>query len=148
MNTRFVTLCRITLGLLLLTFGSDYFLHFMPELPVSKPGAAFLEALLATGYLFPVIKIIEIAAGILLLAGRFVPLALGLLAPIAFNIVLYHVFLDPNGRWIGLSTGILEAVLLVAYRKAYEGMWAAGDGRRASETLRRAQPVAKPSFGN
>jgi len=134
MNTRLVTLCRILLGLLFLTFGSDYFLHFLPEQPISKAGGAFLEALLATGYLFVVIKVIETAAGILLLAGRFVPLALGLLAPIALNIVLYHVFLDPNGRWIGLSAGLLEAVLLVAYRQAFEALWA-------------PQPAVKPSFG-
>ncbi|HEX8185789.1 MAG TPA: DoxX family protein [Blastocatellia bacterium] len=116
---------RALLGLVLLVFGLDYFFHFMPELPISEAGGTFLEALLATGYLFPVIKAIEIASGVLLLAGLFVPLALALLAPVIFNIALYHLFLDPNGREIALVIASLEAFLLWAYRDSFRGLFRA-----------------------
>jgi uncharacterized membrane protein YphA (DoxX/SURF4 family) len=147
MSTRLTTLCRVLLGLILVTFGSDYFLHFMPEQPISKEGLAFLEALLATGYLFGLIKGIEIAAGILLLAGRLVPLALVMLAPVVVNIVLYHVYLDPNGIGIGLATGILLCILLIAYRKSFEGMWAAPQ-LSPSRPLSGGPQMVKPSFGD
>src|SRR5690348_861826 len=107
---------RISLGVISVIFGADFFLHFLPEQPISDRGAAFLEALLKTGYLFPLIKAIEIGAGLMLLAGRGTPLALALLAPIALNIALYHVALDPNGRVIGLTAVLLECVLLAAHR--------------------------------
>lgn len=114
-----ITGARVLLGLVFVVFGSDYFLHFMPETPISKQGGAFLDALLATGYLFPLIKAIEIVSGILLLTGRYAALGAALLSPIALNIVCYHAFLDPNGRAIGFSAGALEVVLLIAYRRAY-----------------------------
>ena len=113
---------RILLGLIFTVFGLDYFLHFMPEMQVSKGGGAFLEALFITGYMFPAVKLIEIVSGLLLLSGRFAPLAISLLAPITFNIALYHIFLDANGREIALVVAALEILLLWAYRANFKGL--------------------------
>jgi len=127
---RLVTVARILLGLIFTIFGLDYFLHFMPELPVSEAGGKFLEAVFATGYLFPVIKVIEIGAGLLLLSGYLTPLALALLSPIVTNIALYHLFLDPNGAVLGAAVGILEAALLWAHRDSYKGLFEVRSRRR------------------
>jgi uncharacterized membrane protein YphA (DoxX/SURF4 family) len=89
------TVARILLGLVFLVFGLNYFVPFLPTPPMEGPAAAFAGALFATGYMFPLIKGIEVLAGALLLAGRFVPLALLLLAPIVVNIAAFHVFLTP-----------------------------------------------------
>ncbi|BDC50508.1 hypothetical protein F183_A28240 [Bryobacterales bacterium F-183] len=107
------------LGALFLVMGLDYFLHMMPELPISDRGGAFLTALLDTGYLFPMIKVIEIIAGAMILSGRMVAAALALLAPITMNIVLYHAFLDSNSAWIGFGAGALHLLLLLRYRGAF-----------------------------
>src|SRR5690349_19239327 len=65
-----VTAARVLLGLLLIAFGADWFYHFLPISGESTPrGEAFLNALVETGYLFTLIKSIEIAAGALLLTG-------------------------------------------------------------------------------
>jgi putative oxidoreductase len=119
-----VVIARILLGMLFVVFGSDFFLHFLPEVEASKSGVAFLEALFATGYMFYVIKIIEIGAGVFLLAGFRVPLALALLAPIIFNIALYHFFLDLNGIAIAIVSVIvaLELFLLWSHRQAFMGL--------------------------
>jgi putative oxidoreductase len=124
---------RVLLGLLVVLFGTDYFVHFMPELPISEKGGAFLEALLATGYLFPLIKTLEICCGLMLIAGVAVPLALALLSPIVLNIALYHIALDWNGAALGASVSVLEAFLLWRCRAAFRGLLGAGVQLREPE---------------
>jgi len=89
---------------------------------MSKPATEFLSALLATGYFFPVLKGLETLAGLLLLSNRFVPLALLILAPITFQIFLFHAFLDPGNAAIGVIVFLLEAVLLVVYRGCFASL--------------------------
>ena len=86
---------------------------------------AFAGALFASGYLFVVLKVVEVASGLLLLAGRFVTLALALLAPIVVNIVLFHAFLAPSGLPLALLVLALEIFLAWSYRSAYRPMLAA-----------------------
>ena len=138
----FVIGSRLLLGLIFVVFGSDYFLNFMPDAPVSKQGGAFLEALLTTGYLFPLIKVVEILSGILLITGRYAAVGLTLVAPIALNIVLYHAFLDPNGRSVGFTAGALEAFLLVAYRRFYWSLFEAVPATREEIHEQRARAMA------
>jgi uncharacterized membrane protein YphA (DoxX/SURF4 family) len=91
-------LARFALGGLFLLFGLNGFFQFLPP-PAEPPppGAmAFVGALVQTGYMLPLIKGTEVLAGLLLLSGRYVPLALTLLAPIVVNIVAFHVVLAPG----------------------------------------------------
>ena len=119
---RAVLVARILLGLIFLAFGINYFIPFLPPPEPSEAGGAFLGALLATGYLFPFMKIVDILCGILLLIGRWVPLALTLLAPIIINIVLYHVFLDSAGLVMATVILALEIFLVWSYRGSFSGV--------------------------
>jgi len=126
-----VLVARILLGLIFLVFGLNFFFEFF-ELPQpSEAGGAFLGALGATGYFFYLLKVIEILCGALLLAGRFVPLALVLLAPIVVNIFLYHLFLDPAGLPLAILILVLELFLAWAYWPAYAGVLDANAGPRS-----------------
>ncbi len=110
---------RILLGLAFFVFGLNGFLHFMPA-PAPPPAAAqFGGALLATGYMFPLIKGTEVVAALLLLGNRYVPLALTLLAPILVNIIAFHAFLAPAGIGLGLVLLALELYLAWTYRDAF-----------------------------
>ncbi len=117
------TAARLFLGLVFTVFGLNFFFHFLPT-PANTPprAAAFAGALFGSGYLFPLLKVTEVAAGLLLLGGRFVPLALAVLAPIVINIVCFHLFLEPSG--IPLPLAILAAELYLAwtYRAAFAPM--------------------------
>jgi putative oxidoreductase len=138
-----VRAARIVLGLVFVVFSIDYVLHFMPDPGASERGGAFLEALFVTGYLFPVVKAIEFAGGVLLLWGRFVPLAAALLAPIVVNIALYHLFLDATNWWIALLVAVLEAFLLWAHRGAFAPLFAGRPReRRASDWVVGAEAAA------
>jgi uncharacterized membrane protein YphA (DoxX/SURF4 family) len=119
------TVARILFGLMFLVFGLNGFLHFIPQPPPPEGAAAFAGALFATGYMFPLIKGVEVIAGGLLLANRFVPLALAIVAPNVVNILLFHVFLAPGGVGLAIVVLALEVYLAWAYRDAYRPMLAA-----------------------
>jgi len=77
---------------------------------------AFAGALAQTGYMFTLVKATEVLVGALLLANRFVPLALALIAPVLVNIVLFHAVLAPSGIGAGLVFLALELYLAWSYR--------------------------------
>lgn len=114
---------RMLLALPFLVFGLMWFFTEPPSKEGYPPDArAFLEGLDVTGYMWPVVKVIEVAGGALLVAGRYVPLALALLAPLVVNIVLFHAFLHPEGLAIAAPIGLLEAFLIWRYRDAFRGL--------------------------
>lgn len=123
MNTRNVTrLVRWLFGAGFVLFGLDGFLRFLPHPPAPAAAMNFATALFATGYMFPLIKGVEVVAGALLLSNRYVPLALALLAPNIVNIVLFHVFLAPGGTPIAIVFLVAELFLAWSYREAYAPM--------------------------
>jgi uncharacterized membrane protein YphA (DoxX/SURF4 family) len=118
----FPTAARLFLGLVFTVFGLNFFLHFLP-MPAPPPQAgAFEGALFASGYLFPLLKTVEVVTGLLLLGGLFVPLALTLLAPVVVNIVAFHLFLAPAGLPIPLAVLAAELYLAWTYRAAFAPM--------------------------
>ena len=91
-----ILVSRILLGLLFAVFGLNGFLHFIPMPPPQGVAGQYMGALFASGYLVPIFAL-QLFAGVLLLANRYVALGLAVLAPIIFNITLYHVLMDPKG---------------------------------------------------
>jgi uncharacterized membrane protein YphA (DoxX/SURF4 family) len=116
------TTARLFLGLVFTVFGLNFFLHFLPTPPEPPKALAFAGALFGSGYLFPLLKSIEVAAGLLLLSGLFVPLALALLAPVLVNIIGFHLFLAPGGLPIPLALLAAELYLAWTYRAAFAPM--------------------------
>ena len=106
---------RLALGLMFAVFGLNGFLNFLPMPAPEGDAGAFMGALAATGYMFPLIKGTEVVAAVLLLSGRLPALALLLLAPIVVNIIAYHAFLAPAG----LVTGLLALALGVFLARQY-----------------------------
>src|SRR5580704_7636518 len=121
-------IARIILGLIFFIFGLNFFFHFIPN-NVQPEGraAAFLGGLFQSGYIFPLIKVIETLAGILLLANRYVPLVLVILMPISINILLFHSVLEPGGTPIAISLLIIVTQLFLAwsYRNSYKQLFLA-----------------------
>lgn len=124
LNTILPIAARILLGLAFTLTGLNGFLNFLPKpaAPMPEGAAAFVEAMAKTGYLFPLVMGTQLVAGLLLLAGRFVPLALALLAPVIVNILCFHACLAPSGAVPGIVVLVLELYLAWAYRKAFRGM--------------------------
>jgi uncharacterized membrane protein YphA (DoxX/SURF4 family) len=122
----FPTAARILLGLIFFVFGLNGFLNFLPEpsTPLPDRALAFFGALMKTGYMIPLIKGTEVVVGILLLANRFVPLALVVVAPVIVNIFLFDTLLAPVGAILASAILTLELYLAWAYRNAYRSLLA------------------------
>ncbi len=113
---------RTLLGLVLVVFSVNKFLHFMPDPDVTGDAAAYLGGLMASGFTFPVIGIVEVLVGVALLANKYVPLALVLLAPISVNILLYHLTLDLANIPPGGAVFALNVVLILMHKKSYHSL--------------------------
>jgi uncharacterized membrane protein YphA (DoxX/SURF4 family) len=109
---------RSLLGLIFLVFGLNFFFGFLPQPPVPEAALPFLGGLAASGYVFPVIKVLEVVTGVALLANRFVPLSLALLAPIVVNIFAFHALLAPPATFALVITA-LELYVAWAHRAAF-----------------------------
>jgi uncharacterized membrane protein YphA (DoxX/SURF4 family) len=110
-------IARIVMGVIFVVMGLNGFFGFIP-LPVKSPEAQeFLEALAKTQYFWPFEKTCEILFGGLLLINRFVVLAIKGLASIIANIILFHLFLDPQGIYLALIVLVCEVILVAGYWK-------------------------------
>lgn len=112
-------IARIILALILITFGANKFLHFMPMFQFTGKSETFFNGMINSGYLFPFLGIMEMLVGFLLIAKKAVPFALILLAPISINIILFHLFLYPQGILPGLIVFILNIYLVKQYWHRY-----------------------------
>ena len=121
---------RVVLGLLFAVAALSYFWQEafgwpLVPLQITERGQQFAVGIIKVGYLWPLMKAINLGAGILLIANRAPAFALALLAPVTVIIIWFQVFLNPLP--IPLVTVALvilcELLLLRAYASSYAGMF-------------------------
>ena len=78
-----------------------------------------------TSHYLVLVFLIQLVGGLLLLANRFVPLALAILAPIIVNILLFHSLMNPEGIGPGLFVTICWLLVFVRVRGAFAGLFQA-----------------------
>ncbi len=118
---------RILLGLLFLLAAVDGFAwiltgHRLVHPPTSVAGLRFEDALKDSGFLWPLMKSIDLIAAVLLLTNRAPALGLLLLLPIITVIVLFHLVLNPGGIPIAVALAVLTAMLVFGYRDRYQAL--------------------------
>ena len=120
---------RVLLGLVFFGFGLNGLLHLFPLPPAQGAAAVFINGLMASQYFFPMLFVIYIVTGTALAIGRFVPLALTVLAPVIVNIAVMHLFVPSSEAEIGLAAlvTLLEIYLAWSYRAAFRPLLRASD---------------------
>jgi putative oxidoreductase len=128
MNRYIATGARLLLGLVYFVFGLNGFLNFFLAVPMPEKAMSFLGGLVNSGYFLPVLAATETLGGFLLLTGFAVPLALVLLAPITFQIFLFHTFLTPGlpNLVLPLVMGVLHILAASAYWRLYRPLFSKG----------------------
>ena len=58
----------------------------------------------------------------LLVIGFYVPLALVMIFPVVLNILLHHIFVDPNGLPVAIPLMLINLFLAFHYRKHYQAL--------------------------
>jgi hypothetical protein len=109
---------RLLLGLIFFIFGLNSILPFL-HVPLPSGDALTWFGIMAAHGWISFVGVIMIVAGLLLLVGRFIPLALTLLAPVIVNILLYHALLWPHGFIPAIVVTVLEVTLLIANYRSF-----------------------------
>ena len=129
---------RILFGLVFTAAGAVGLFHLGPQPEHTGAAAAFAGGLAASGYFFPMLKSIELVAGLLLLSGRLVPLTLAVLAPIVVNIAAFHFLLAPQGALVAAFLVAAEAGLAWMHRDAFAPLfrWSTAQVDRTDDRAR------------
>lgn len=114
-------IARVLLGLLFVVAGSNVFLNFMKAPPMTGPSGEFMNAMMTTGYV-KVVGFCQLAGGLILLIGRFIPLGLTLLGPVIVNILCFHIFLNHENWQPAAVVVVLALFLLWRHRANFAGL--------------------------
>lgn len=116
------TVARYLLGVIFLVFGLNGFLHFIPmPLPPGVAGQFFMA--LGVSHYFVIVFLLQLVAAVLLLVGRYVTLALAIIAPVVVNILCYHAFMAPSGLPMAVILVVLWLLTVVKVRSAFAGLF-------------------------
>lgn len=119
-GARAITVARLSVGALFASTGLDGLLSLLPLAPPHP----FQQILLDSGWM-AFAKLVELAAGLLLLSDSWVPLALTLLAPVVGSIALCRLLLDPAFLWlVPLVAGLEGSLPPWACRRSSRGVLA------------------------
>ena len=119
-----VIILRTLMGLLFL-FSSAYYFLKLPVPPLSGDMKAFNDGLMASHYLMPTAKVVELLCGLAFVTGRFVPLASVLIAPIIVNIALIAAFLGHEGLPFAVFLVIANGLVAYYHRDRYASLFQA-----------------------
>lgn len=116
---------RTLMGLLFL-FASIAVLFNLVEQPEQTGNVKlFMDGVLATGYLMPLIKITELVCGVAFVTGFFVPLASIVIAPIIVNIFFFHLLVDTSGLPVAIFLVLANALVAYSHWNAYRPLFVA-----------------------
>ena len=113
---------RILLGLILVIFGFNKFLQFMPMPAMPEAAGEFMGALVKSGYIMPIVAIIEISVGFLLLINKYQSLAIVVVFPVLLNAILFHLFLDIAGIGGAAIAMAMNIFLFFANKESYKSL--------------------------
>ena len=97
-------IARYLLGFIFVVFGLNGFLHFIKQPPPTGLALQYFTVM-SGSHIMTVVYLCQLVGGALLLANRFVPIALTILGPVIVNILLFHVLMEPGG----IAPGLLDA---------------------------------------
>lgn len=117
------TVVRYLIGLIFLVFSLNFFFQFF-EMPAPEGAAgAFMGALFGSGYFFPMLKVFELLAAIMLLTGMYKSLGIAILGPITLNIFMFHAMLAQDGLPMGAILFLGNIFLAWTEKENFKGIF-------------------------
>jgi cytochrome c oxidase subunit IV len=140
------TIARFVLGLILVVFGMNGFLNFIPMAPVPALAGQFAGALIQSHYMVVVLTL-EVLSGLLLLTNSYALLATTFIAPVIVNILLFHIFMAPAGLAVAAFVAALWVVSAYPYRALLSPLFQRRFGavERAESLVSPRHSVARPA---
>jgi putative oxidoreductase len=118
MKHRIYTVIRYIYGVAMIFFGTSNLFQLLPQHQFPEEAGKLMLAFIDSGYILQLVGLTQLLLGISLLLNRFIPLALLLFAPIAVNVLMFHLFLDVSGILMAMPVIGITAFLFI-YHKSY-----------------------------
>ncbi|MDQ2908270.1 MAG: hypothetical protein M3R44_02850 [Candidatus Eremiobacteraeota bacterium] len=117
------TVCRILLGLLFTFAGAlDLFVTHPPH----EPGlAGAFNVIFAQSHWMQFVGFAQFVAGVFLLANRYVPVALIVLAGFLYNSFAFHITMMPTTVFVVVIVTALWAIVSLKYRSLFAPLFGA-----------------------
>lgn len=125
MNQKVTMVIRVLVGLLMIVFGANKFLNFMPQPTEIPEQMGTLMGILMSSPFMTIIGILEVLGGLGLLLNKFVPLSLTVLIAILFNAALFHLFFDPANVIGAVVFLVLSLLLVYSYKDRFSSLLSA-----------------------
>jgi putative oxidoreductase len=113
---------RYLLGLMFTVFGLNGFLNFIHQPPPANPLALQFFIAIGSSHFAAFFFAVQLIAGLLLLSGYFVPLALTLLAAELYNILAFHLTFAPQSIAPALVACVLWVLVFLDYRENFRAV--------------------------
>jgi hypothetical protein len=116
---------RVLLGLFLLFASLSYFFKFGEQPTPTGEMAVVMTGFMATKYLFPLAKVVELLSGLSYVSGKFMKLFNLVLLPVSVNILLINAFLAPENLPVALVLFVGNLFLIYTNWNSYKGIFSA-----------------------
>jgi len=114
---------RILLGAFMVFASVAYFLElFEAEAPTGNL-LTFMNGVMASKYLLPLAKAVELIVGLSLLSGKFMKVALLALLPISINIFLIHTVTQVSEVPVAIFVLGANLFLIYTHWDSYKGLF-------------------------
>ena len=118
---------RLVFAAWMIPAGVNHFVPIFPQPMGSQPLSQELIGALIDSQLFDLVKAVELIAGVCVLTGVYVPLALLLCMPVSFCVFYWDTPLEGWGSRasiFGVATLLCNVLLCLAYIRSYRSMFA------------------------
>ncbi len=114
---------RTLMGLIFTYASVLFFLKMAPETESVGAFKAFQVGLIASNYIMPLAKAIELICGIAFLTNKFTTLANIVILPVTLNILLINYFMTPENMPVAILVFLGNLFLIFSYWKNYKTLF-------------------------
>ncbi|WP_310556396.1 DoxX family membrane protein [Flavobacterium sp.] len=114
---------RVLLGLLFIYASVSFFLKLTPEPETTGAFKAFQVGIVASSYILPLAKALELLCGISFLVGKYVSLANIIILPVTLNILLINFYLTPETLALAIFIFLGNLFLIFSHWQNYKGVF-------------------------
>ena len=118
---------RLVFGAWMIPAGINHFYSLFPQPMGNQPLSHELIVALLDSHLFDIVKAVELIAGLAVITGFYLPLALVVCMPVSFCVFYWDTPLEGWGSrasLFGESVLVCNILLCLAYIKSYQSMFA------------------------
>lgn len=122
MKNKVIFAISALMGLMMINSGMNKFLQYMPMPEMPMEAGKLMMAFMESGWLMPLIALVEIIGGALLIVPKLRALGAIMLLPITIGILAFHITLAPETVVISIVLFAINAWIIFENKNKYMPM--------------------------